>query len=723
MKSKGQQTARLATALGVFLVLTIIVSAAVSVWALHQQEIEKWEEQSDAFSLMLAENTSQQMGTAYLALDNVVERIQDRWTIDEDYLRGLSKNADFHQMLAEKKSLSSQIDVIFVLDAKGTVIVNSRSFPSPAMNLEERDYFRAQRDDPSNKTYVSSSLISKSTGKWTFFISRRLTGSDGEFIGIVGIGVSPSFYSRFYEKISMNGRATISLLRDDFTFLARWPERDDLMGKQNLSGSTYTLVHDQKKKSGVIITDARRMADNDASPTRMAAIQVLDKYPLIINFTIEEAIYLADWRKISRVIVAVATGSVVAVTVAFILLLSLLKRRETDLQVTRELKLQAEVINRKQAQLLQDLTKQQRELKEAADRFQAVFQSAADGIVMIDQEGRIEATNPAWRRIYGYDEEEVIGKNGRHFSPPNGRDLLGLASSHAEFIQQGSVHMEDERMRKDGSLFPAELSISEYTFSGEQRYLVIVRDISERRRMERMKSEFISTVSHELRTPLTAIRGALGLVLGGIAGDFPAKAQELIAIAHKNSESLTRLINDLLDSQKIEAGKMDFNYEIWPLDDLLKTAVQANQAFAANLNVGIRLSGAPVLVPVRVDPGRFQQVMANLLSNACKYSPQGENVQVVARVLSTERVRVEVIDHGSGIPSDFEQQIFQKFSQADSSDSRAKGGTGLGLAISKSIMQQMLGEIGYQPGGVGDGTCFYIELPIAQGGSDQPEVA
>jgi signal transduction histidine kinase len=168
---------------------------------------------------------------------------------------------------------------------------------------------------------------------------------------------------------------------------------------------------------------------------------------------------------------------------------------------------------------------------------------------------------------------------------------------------------------------------------------------------------------------------------------------------------------------------MDFNYEIWPLDDLLKTAVQANQAFAANLNVGIRLSGAPVLVPVRVDPGRFQQVMANLLSNACKYSPQGENVQVVARVLSTERVRVEVIDHGSGIPSDFEQQIFQKFSQADSSDSRAKGGTGLGLAISKSIMQQMLGEIGYQPGGVGDGTCFYIELPIAQGGSDQPEVA
>ncbi|MCU6434165.1 PAS domain S-box protein [Undibacterium sp. Jales W-56] len=728
MKSKEKQAIRLATALGILLVLTIVLSAAVSIWALRQQEIDKWQEQSEAFSLMLAENTAQQLGTAYLALDNVVERIQDRYTVDADYLRSLSRNADLHQMLAEKQALSEQLDVIFVLDSKGSLIVSSRRFPSPDLNFEDRDYFRMQRDDPSVKTNISTSLLSKSTGKWTFIISRRLTGSDGEFIGVAGIGVAPSFYSRFYEKINMKGQATITLLRDDFSILARWPERDELMGKQNLSDSTYAFVHDQKKKSGVFITDAKRARGGDSSSVSMAAIQVLDKYPVIVNFTIGEAIYLADWRRISRIIVIVAMGSVIAVIMAFSLLLALLKRREADLRTTNELKQQAEIINRNQSYLLQNLTHQQRELKEAADRFQAVFQNAADGIVMIDQHGNLEVTNPAWRRIYGYKESEVAGKSGSLFCPPNGQDMLALAANHAEFVQQGNVHLEDVRMRKDGSLFPAELSISEYYFSGEKKYVVIVRDISERRQIERMKSEFISTVSHELRTPLTAIRGALGLVLGGAAGDLPVKIQELISISHKNSESLTRLINDLLDSQKIEAGKMDFHYEVLPLDELLKTAVQANQAFAANLGVGIRLSGAPVMDMVKVDAGRFQQVMANLLSNACKYSPRGEDVVVLAMQLSSERVRVEVIDQGSGIPVHFQQKIFQKFSQADASDSRAKGGTGLGLAISQAIMQQMYGEIGCHPSNSMAGTCFYIELPIAQMApgpaiSDQSEIA
>ncbi|MDY7539403.1 PAS domain S-box protein [Undibacterium sp. 5I1] len=713
MKSNGKQTSRLAAALGIFLVLTIIVSAVASIWVLRGQEVEKWQKQTEAFSLMLAENTAQQMGTAYLALDNVVERIQDRWTIDSAYLNTHVNTLEFHQVLAEKKKLSPQIDVIFILDADGNLIANSRSFPSVALNGADRDYFVAQKNDASLKEYVSTSTRNKATGQWTFFISRRLTGSDGEFIGIAAIGVSPSFYSSFYEKISIGGRAAVTLFRDDFTFLTRWPERDDLMGKRSLTGSTYQLVHDQKKKSGVIITNTERMADGGKPLMRMAAIQTLDKYPLIINFSIEEELYLTDWRRTSGVIVAVALGGVIAVIMAFTLLLSLLKRREIDLEITKELKRQAEVINRNQATLLQDLTQQKRELKESSDRFLAVFQNAADGIIMVDENGNIETSNPAALAMYGYDPEDVVGKHGEFFTPPDSKDLMALAMSYPEFVSSGMIYLEAERMRKDGSLFPAELSISRYQISGHRKLIVIVRDISERRKMEKMKSEFISTVSHELRTPLTSIRGSLSLLLGGVVGAIPEKAQMLITIAHKNSESLTRLINDLLDSQKIEAGKMDFSFQTLPLRDLLISAVQTNQAFAQNLGVRIALSEEIPAVSVNVDEGRFQQVMANLLSNACKYSPKGADVQLLVKLSGVNKVRVEVIDQGSGIPEDFRERIFQKFSQADSSDTRAKGGTGLGLAITQAIMHQMHGEIGYEGQHAEAGTCFYIELPIS----------
>ncbi|MBI1771277.1 MAG: PAS domain S-box protein, partial [Burkholderiales bacterium] len=371
------------------------------------------------------------------------------------------------------------------------------------------------------------------------------------------------------------------------------------------------------------------------------------------------------------------------------------------LAVTTELKQQAEVINRNQAHLLKNLTEQQIALKDSSDRLQAIFQNAADGIIMIDDTGKIEALNPAAVAIYGHPANEVVGKNGKFFSPPGQPDLLGLAMSRREFLETGCLRTETERMRKDGSLFPAELAITEYYHAGRRKLIVIVRDISERRKMERMKSEFISTVSHELRTPLTAIRGALGLITGGAMGAVPDKISALMGMAHKNSESLTRLINDLLD-------------------------------FAHSMNTEIVLGNQVEQAMVMVDTGRFQQVMANLLSNACKYSPEGAVVQVLSIARGDNLIRIEVIDQGSGIPENFRERLFQKFSQADSSDTRAKGGTGLGLAISQAIVQQMHGDIGYymsqdaghesaQEGGEGQdvlhtGTHFYIDLPLHKEG-------
>lgn len=423
-------------------------------------------------------------------------------------------------------------------------------------------------------------------------------------------------------------------------------------------------------------------------------------------------------------ILTVALAAIVAVIFAFRTLIQLFLQRESDLQVMMTMKQDADVINRNQETLLHNLTDQQKALKESSDRLQAIFQNAADGIVMIDEDGMIEAVNPAAIAIYGYTEQEMIGRNSQQFAPPDGRELLQLALGDDEFLKTRRLRVETERMRKDGELFPAELSISEYYLAGKRKLIVIVRDISERRKIDRMKNEFISTVSHELRTPLTAIRGALGLLVGGAMGIISERGQPLLSMAYKNSESLTRLINDLLDIQKIEAGKMDFVFAEYQVISLLQSAIQSNQAIAAALDIVLsyqmedEIAAAALIV---VDPGRFQQVMANLISNACKYSPSGTLVQLSAVMLNPHWVRIEVADSGSGIPENFRDRIFQKFSQADSSDTRSRGGTGLGLAITKMIIQHMDGQIGFYnlPPEQGGGARFYIDLPVVQQASHQ----
>jgi len=712
MKRAGMRTSRVAVALGASLVAIIAVIAIVSILLLRKQEVDDWRNQSAAFTRILAETTAQQMSTAYLALDNVVERIQASSIVDAAYLKKALRTPEFYQLLREKAAISPQIDVIGVLDEQGNMITYSREFPAPQVNLADRDYFIEQRDHPRLGVFVSAPVRNKANDEWTFYISRRLTGSDGEFIGIVQLGVSPAFYSKFYERVSLREKATISLIRSDFTLLARWPIQDALMGKRNISAAGYQLLERPGRKSGVVISDGT--ADADGGTIRvMEGIQVVDNYPLIINFSLGETLYLADWRQTTTLIATVAICTIIAVIVSFSMLATMFKRREEDLQTTTALKQQAEDINQAQALLLQNLTEQQRALQDSSDRMEAIFQNAADGIIMIDEAGKIEAFNHAAEVIYGYKDIDVVGHNSKIFSPPDTYDLLELAMSRNEFVHTGQIHLEDESVRNGSEAFPAELSISEYYMSGKRKLIVIVRDISERRKMERIKSEFISTVSHELRTPLTAIRGSLGLVLGGAAGHLSDKAQPLIGIAYKNSESLTRLINDLLDIQKIEAGKMDFRYEVLPLRPLLESSVCDNQSFAQNLGVSIVLEEHAVNVLLRVDAGRFQQVMANLLSNACKYSPPGSTVTVACSRVEESRVRIEVIDRGDGIPEEFRSRLFQKFSQADSSDSRAKGGTGLGLSITQAIVQQMRGEIGYysriRP--TGQETHFFVEFP------------
>lgn len=242
-----------------------------------------------------------------------------------------------------------------------------------------------------------------------------------------------------------------------------------------------------------------------------------------------------------------------------------------------------------------------------------------------------------------------------------------------------------------------------------QRIIGVAWDITELKRVARMKSEFVSSVSHELRTPLTSIRGSLGLISSGAVGELPGAVKELIDIAYKNSERLSLLINDILDIEKIESGKMRLDLQHYVLRPLIEQAVESNQGYAQHFSVQLQAQ-VDTGSAVAVDADRFMQVMANLISNAIKFSNSGDVVEVAAMSVPG-RVRIEVRDRGIGIPLEFRERIFQRFSQADSSDTRMRGGSGLGLAITKTLVNKMQGQIGFfdREGG---GTIFFVELPV-----------
>lgn len=336
----------------------------------------------------------------------------------------------------------------------------------------------------------------------------------------------------------------------------------------------------------------------------------------------------------------------------------------------------------------------QRQLQQREARLRVLFELSPLGIALTDlSTGEFLAVNDALVQQSGYDRDTLLTMNKR-----------ALSASLTHLIDQQGFRGSDEKehigpveakiRHRDGHLYPVRvIGMKVPEVDGTTLLWTVYEDISERRRIDRLKSELVSTVSHELRTPLTSISGSLKLLSAGHLGEVPEPASKMINVALKNADRLILLVNDLLDMDKLIVGRMPFDLQPVPLQQLLTITANNIAGYAHLHQVAVTIAEVPA-VNVRVDMHRFEQVMANLLSNAIKFSPEGKAVTIASRV-STSTVTVTVRDHGPGIPDEFKAQVFQRFSQADNRDSRQKGGTGLGLAISQSIVQTMGGDIGF----------------------------
>ncbi|HDZ71202.1 MAG TPA: PAS domain S-box protein [Aurantimonas coralicida] len=355
--------------------------------------------------------------------------------------------------------------------------------------------------------------------------------------------------------------------------------------------------------------------------------------------------------------------------------------------------------------------------------YRAMVRELPDCLNVKDMEGRFVVANPATATLMRANTAEgLIGKSDFDFYPADLAEKF--RQDEAAMLKRGKPERVDqETLLPNGTT--GWLSTLKVPLRNEQGRIVGIitynRDITEMKRAAQVKAEFIATVSHELRTPLTSIRGSLGLVAAGMAGELPAKAARLVEIAHDNSERLVLLINDILDMEKIESGKMQFNLRPTPLRDLIEGAISASANYLPERQIQTVLIDDAPRAQANIDPNRLHQVLANLLSNAIKFSPVGATVTVKIGRREGGRLRLSVIDTGPGIQDAFRERIFGKFEQADASDTREKGGTGLGLSIAKAIVEKLDGTIGFDTQ-LGAGTVFYVDLAEFVAASRDPDL-
>jgi PAS domain S-box-containing protein len=365
---------------------------------------------------------------------------------------------------------------------------------------------------------------------------------------------------------------------------------------------------------------------------------------------------------------------------------------------------------------------QQDALKAREELFRGMMEHAPNGMALIDIGGHYLKVNEAFCELLGYTAEQLEGKHPDDVTHP---DDIEMDLEEVRQLLAGKIpsyKAEKRLIKEDGSPVHVLLGMSLMrNDDGSPSYFVAqFQDITERKEIEHLKSDFVSVVSHELRAPVTSIRGAISLLASIVGRELPARAHQLMEIANKNSDRLITIVNDILDIDKVAHGKMRFDMKDENVASLLQEAIEAHRGYTEREGVSVVMEPVATSLMVNVDAARLVQVMFNLLSNATKHSPEGGQIRVGANRIGSQ-IRIWVKDQGPGIEEEFARQLFEKFTQASAKNLRGSHGSGLGLHISKQIVEQMGGQIGLDTK-VGVGSTFWVDIPEIASAESTPPV-
>ncbi len=697
-KRRSAPSRRLSLA-GVVLVGITVIAAGLTIWDRREEAIASYRREITNLGIALAEQTARSMQAVDLVLKEIQAEVVARRTQTPEQLKRVMGTEAVHRYLVSRRETLPQIGAVGLIGADGTLINGSRQWPTPVMDLSDRDYFTHFRDHNDAGIFIGAPRPDLRTGEWTFFLGRRISGPRGEFLGVLLALIEIQYFEDFYQAINPRG-GSVSIFRDDGTMIVRYPRAEDKMGEKLPSATPW---YDMVAKGG----GSYRTPGYVDGMARVASVHPLHDYPLVVTVTISEDAALADWWRQSVLIGIAALGAAIGFAILFQALAARSRKLERQ---TAELATAADA------------------LRDSEARFRDFAHTSSDWFWETDEQHRFIFVSDEIR-LFGQDPSDRIGRRRQELAAGGPEDMR-LWDEHYSALDRQEPFRNFVYARRIGGGAERMVSISgNPTFDASGRFLGYrgtARDVTEEILAERglreaksaaeaanrAKSQFLANMSHELRTPLNAVLGFSEMLAQRLAGPLGEKQVEYLDIIYRSGSHLHDIINDILDLAKVDAGKLDLNLEDG-VDScaIVNTCVALMKERASAGELRLSVNVAADLPGIVADAMRLKQILLNLLSNAVKFTEPGGSVVITVRQPVPDTIAFEVRDTGVGMSEDEIKIALEPFGQVDAGFSRRHEGTGLGLPLA-SRLAEMHGGSFQVDSRKGHGTSVTLTLPV-----------
>jgi PAS domain S-box-containing protein len=674
---------------GFGLLFVIVITASVAVWDRREEALARSRQEMTNLGIVLAEQTARSIQAVDLILEEMQARVLSAGVEKpEDFDRQMSTE-EIHRFLADRLRDLPQADGIGFITADGRLINSSRTWPVALLDVSDRDYYIYLREHNDLGVLISPPTISRVTGSWSFFLTRRVNGPLGEFLGIVLANINVRYFEEFYQAITLQEGGSVGVFGRDGTMLARYPHVERMMGEK-LPPQTPFYAHLANSGGG----SYRSLGAVDGIP-RVVSLHPLHDFPLVVVVTMSEDAALADWRRQS-IFIAVGT---LCTLIGFALLFRALVAHSRSLERS-------------------DAT-----LRESEARFRDFALTSSDWFWETDEKHRFTYLSDHVR-AFGLDPGNVVGRTRAELAsdilsdPGKWQDHRAVLDGHEPFRDFVYTWNEGQRI---GSVSGNPIFDEAGRFLG---YRGTARDVTEKDLAERAlleakssaeaanmaKSQFLANMSHELRTPLNAILGFSEVLEKGIAGPLQSRQTEYVGLIRQSGGHLLHVINEILDLARIDAGKLELHEEAVDPRRLIDSclALVKDRAASGLLHLSVEIEeDVPRLM---ADRTRMTEILLNLLSNAIKFTELGGSVTIAVRPTEDGGVRFVVRDTGSGMTAAEIEIALELFGQVDAGLARRHEGTGLGLPLARKLAELHGGTLTVESE-KGRGTSITVALP------------